>query len=134
MKSTIYLLSFFLIALTSCSNDAEQIFEADGIYIRIENVSDYKINNIIFSELDFGKVKKNKKTLYDKLDYLAVYDMQNPLVSYEISFNWKTLEQGIGFCGMGVRNLEAGKYTIEVDFSEDCSASDCYPLFQIVKD
>lgn len=134
MRINIFTFLMSVLLFISCTNEIEQVFDKDSIYIRLENASDYNIDNVVFSELDFGKVKKDKKTTYDKLEYLGIYGMQSPMVSYEISFKNKNLEQGIGFCGTGVSYLEPGKYTIEIDFPENCLSNDCYPLFQIVED
>lgn len=120
MKSVLYvmlLLSVFIIS--SCNNTTPVVFEDDMIYLQFKNVSDYVIGDLVVEDIEYGKVRRNEKGDYK--DFQSITMMGNlVMLSYSAKVKGERIDvkDGLGFCGMGLSALEAGVYTVEVDYQE----------------
>jgi hypothetical protein len=109
---------FFTILLISVLFSACSIMDSidEGIYICVDNISDFDIENLVIEEADFKTVKSAKDSRYEKVESLSLQG--NILLSfYEGKVETTTISRNDFMleCGTGIRHLDAGKYTLEID-------------------
>lgn len=113
MKSKIF--TFLLISVLFSACSVIDTIE-EGIYIRVENISNFDIENLVIDEADFKTVKSSKNSRYRKVETVEIQGSM--LISFyegKVGGIRMSSDDFIVGCGTGIHHLDAGKYTLEID-------------------
>lgn len=123
MKKLLFIiLSVFII--TAC--DIVEGMDEELVYVRLENISDEKMESFTLNNADFGTIKSDRKSKYVGLEGFTIQG-DYPMAFYECEINGEIFSNKghIGWCATGAKFLEPGRYTVKVDireFSDDVFA------------
>jgi hypothetical protein len=129
MKRLAVLLSLFLILFVSCSKDEI----AGSVLIRVLNQSDKQLNDVsVFSrtfdrttevEKNYGSVSSGSFTSYQTHKIAYNYPLFKLIMQDYGSFEAREIR-----CGVGLAELEPGKYSLLILNGGNC------PIVRLVKD
>jgi hypothetical protein len=116
MKMKFYICIFLFIFFSSCETPLVSSLDKDGIYIRVENTSDYNIENLTFGDKTFRKIKPGKFSEYHKFEYVHLegYTIYNS----SAKINGNLIIGPMSFCGTSTRSLEGGSYDAKLELIE----------------
>lgn len=114
MKQLIFTSLLFCV-LTSCkiipTNDD------DMLYIKVDNISEFDIEDLIINETEFKNIKSGKDSRFKTVEYL---NLQNNFLMhnyYEGKINTNNIQKvdDIMECATGLEIIKTGKFTLEID-------------------
>ncbi|MFK7950711.1 MAG: hypothetical protein AB8G11_24205 [Saprospiraceae bacterium] len=118
MKKTLFIISILSIVLNTTCDTFENL-DKDLIYIKLENISDEKMENFTLNESDFGTIKSGRKSDYHDLEAFLIQDTY-PWTTYECEINGKIFSNKgqHSWCSTGLISLEPGRYNVKVDIQQ----------------
>lgn len=79
-----------------------------NICIRVENISDFDVEEFVISEVSLPIIRAGEKTDYFPIRYLGNYNAVNFRVGEDLFAH-------VGFCGVGYEEYQQGVFRVELD-------------------